>query len=194
MDHVLTRLQMFLCAAVSWRQRQEFMTSALVTPGPPSSSLSLSPHTHTHTHTHTLVCSSSSRQSMVSARLTMSGVCGASLRVFVFTFCGVLLSSEAQTPSPAPGEFPLLLLLLFCFFFFFKLSLLGFVFCPAGVKSGGLSHDGSRTGFSPIIWTKIIVLFMVRSCIEATSLCFSWSKVCESLWTLLLQGLLICPL
>ncbi|XP_073329944.1 PTTG1 interacting protein b [Pagrus major] len=41
-------------------------------------------------------------QSMVSARLTMSGVCGASVCVFVLTFCGVVVSSEAQTPSPAP--------------------------------------------------------------------------------------------
>lgn len=84
-----------------------------------------------------------SMQSMVSTRPTMSGVCRASIFVSALVFCGVFLTTEAQTPSPAPGKF--------LFFFLLLLLLVGFsccaLFCPARVRSGDCHMTWAKMDF-----------------------------------------------
>lgn len=138
-------------AAVSWRRRQELMTSALVTSG---STLQLD-------SSDALVCS----LFLCSSPLTMSALRGASALVLAWVFLGTGRTAEAQTPTPAPRES-----------LSWSYKLMGFVLSRESSQEAVTWRR--HRGFSPIIWTEITIwvhgdsYFSVDICFTAVCLGF----------------------
>lgn len=130
LDCVRTVSGRFPLAAVSWRRRQELMTSALVTS---RSTLRLdSSDALVYSLFH---CGSP---------LTMSPLRGASALVLAWVFLGAGRTAEAQTPTPAP-----------CESLSWSYKLVGFVLSMESSQEAVTWRRQRR--FSLIIWTEIII-------------------------------------
>ena len=166
-----------------------------VSPGQPRTTLfePLSPHTHTHTHTHVSLFLFFTLVDGLSSPHDVGGLWSLAVCVRVhFLRCSPELGGADSFSS---SGWVCSSSLVFFLFFFFQTFSVGLCFCPSQVRGFVTWRQQNRifTGHmnkdNRIIHGKDISGIDEK---KVTLLCFSWSKVCESLWTLLLQGLLIC--